>query len=95
MSQLIEASKTEQFGNDAQTNNLIALFIMVGTTLVCIIAGTKGGHILAGVIAGLTLFLALGIMFTLMGWLSAFILFGIFMVLLVGIIFVVMISSGN
>ncbi len=63
--QVLDAGKTEQFGDDVNTNNFIALFIMIASAIVFVIAGTKGGHILAGLISGFCIFLVEAIFFAL------------------------------
>lgn len=94
-SELLDAAKTEQFGDDSKTNNLISIFIMTGITLIIVVVGAMGGNMLAGIIGGILLFLVSGIGFALLGWLSAFILFGIFIVLLVGLVFAFMMGGGS
>ena len=89
--QLLDASKTDQFGDDPKSNNFISLFIMVGISLTIILAGGVGG---LAVIGSILFFIVSGFFFALIGWLSPFILIG--MVVSVLIIFVFfMILKGS
>lgn len=91
--QTIDQTKTELSGNDTQTNNLIALLIMLGV-LVALIYFTHGHK--SGIIAGTVLFNVLGLFFTIVGWLSAWIIFVVFIVeVLVGFILYISMGGSN
>lgn len=78
----IDTSKDELAGDDTSTNNLISITIMI----VSMVAISIAVHAFWGIFA----FMAEAIFFTLVGWLSTFILFGIFFVGLVTIIIIFM-----
>lgn len=79
-SQLLRASKNEQFGDDSDTNNFISLFL--ATAL--LIAISWAGRSLIAVIIGFIVFFAVSLFFTIIGWLSVWIMFGVFFVTLIG-----------
>lgn len=82
----LEASKNQQFGDDTNTNNFLALFFIIA------IAGFLGyyGNIWAGVGA----FYILGIFFTIVGWLSIFILFGFILTGVIALVFGFMLKQS-
>jgi len=86
----IDASKTQQYGNDSKTNNFIALFFMLGIPILFLIYGAKTG--IYGAIAS---FFVLSFFFTIVGWLSIFILFGIILVALVILVLGFMLSGDS
>jgi len=90
----IDTAKGEELGDSPNTNNFLALtiIILVGGLL---IGGslTAGGGIWGVAIGGIAM-IGLAIFFTLVGWLSPFILLGMFIVLLVMVVFAFMISGG-
>ena len=88
----IDASKTQQFGNDSSSNNFIALFLILGLPVVIIWAGR--GHLASIMVSGLA-FIGLTIFFAVVGWLSPFILLGIFLVFLLIIVFVFILRGGD
>lgn len=88
----IEASKNQQFGDTSDSNNFVALFLIIGIPLVIIIAGL--GSIASIIVAGFT-FIGLAVFFTIVGWLSPFILLGIFIICLLVIVLAVMIKGGS
>ena len=75
----IGASKDQQFGDDTNTNNFLALFFMV-----CI-AGFLGYY--GNVWMGVGSFYILGIFFSIVGWLSVFIIFGLILTGLIALVF--------
>jgi len=91
LSQNVEASKDEMFGDDSDTNNMIALTFMI------VIAGgiAIGIHSIMGAVVGALVFVVLGIFFTIIGWLSVFILFGIFIVIIISGVFMLLLSGGG
>lgn len=91
LSDSLNQGKNSQFGSDSATGNIVSLFLIVGLTIV-IIVGSGGS--LAGIVVGGFTFVATSILFTILGWLSPFILLGVFIVLLFGIVVMVMLG-GN
>ena len=82
---LIDASKDQMYGDDAPTNNFLSLVLMI------VVSGALGYYV--AVWAGLISFFVLGIFFALVGWLSAFILIGMFLIGIILMVFVIMIGS--
>lgn len=88
----IDSSKSEQFGSTTNTNNLIALIVMIIAMIGTIVA--THGHPM-GIVAGIGVFYASAVFFTIVGWLSPFILFGmIIFAVIIGVI-IFMIGSGS
>jgi len=83
----LSASKDQQFGDDVNTNNFIALFFIIA------IAGYLmfNGNILAGILA----MFILAIFFTIVGWLSVFILFGFILTGLIAIVIKMMVGGQS
>ncbi len=83
----LSASKDQQFGDDVNTNNFIALFFIIA------IAGYLmfHGNILAGILA----MFILAIFFTIVGWLSVFILFGFILTGLIAIVIKMMVGGQS
>jgi len=90
LSQNLENAKNEQFGNDAKTNNIISLFFMIGVPAIIVIM--SGGSAL-GILLSIGLFIVEGFLFTIMGWLSPFILIGIVVFALIIMVFAFMIKG--
>ena len=88
-SQLFTASKNEQFGNDTDTNNFISLLF---STLVLIIVCLAGRSLIAVMVGGMAFF-AVNIFFTIIGWLSVWITFGIFFICLIGAIVLLLLKK--
>lgn len=95
LSENLDNSVNEQFGSDATTKNIIALIIIIGSGLAFAIIGMKGGHFLAGIGAGTIVMIIVAIGTALIGWLSPFILFGMFFVLLMIMVFAFMIGGSS
>ena len=91
----MDASKNEQFGDDSDSNNFLALFIMTFIAIFFIVAGAKADHIKAGLVGGIATFFILGLFFTIVGWLSPFITIGMIIIMLVLIIFGFMIGGSS
>jgi len=83
----LSASKDQQFGDDVNTNNFIALFFIIA------IAGYLmfNGNVLAGILA----MFILAIFFTIVGWLSVFILFGFILTGLIAIVIKMMVGGQS
>ncbi len=73
--QRISISKTQQFGNDGDTNNFIALFFIIGIPALILWAGHKSRLV---VVSAIAIMFALSFFFAMVGWLSFFIVFGLF-----------------
>ncbi len=67
---MLIASKNEQFGDSANTNNLISMIFMIAIPLLIIIKVPS----LGGALAGSMLYFGLAVFFTIIGMLSPFIL---------------------
>lgn len=87
----IEASLEQQYGDDDASKNFVALFLMVGIMIVIILA-TKSRM---GIIAGIATFYAQGIYWAVRGWLSPFILLGMFLVVLIAFMFIMIIGHKS
>ena len=87
----IDASKDAAYGDDSNTNNFIALFILIFVAGAIII---KAGNFW-GTVGGIAFFVAGATFFAIVGWLSAFILLGVYLVLLIGIVFAFMLSGSS
>jgi len=87
----IEASKQQHYGDDTDTNNFIALTIMI-VIAGAVMIGTKS---IIGAVVGIGVFVALGVFFTIIGWLSGFILLGILIVVIAGAVFIALIGGGS
>jgi len=94
--QNIDQGKTDWVGNDANSNNLIALFLAVAFAIglgvaVTLLAGNVG---MAGI--GFLLGLVISIFFfTVVGWLSPFILIGIVIVFILVVVMAVVLGTGK
>ena len=84
---MLQASKDQQFGDDTNTNNFLALFFML------MIAGFLGYY--GNVWMGVGAFYVLGIFFTIVGWLSMILLFGLILTGVIAIVFKFMIGKGE
>ena len=82
---LLSASKTQQFGDDTHTNNFISLIIIIS------VASAVGIYL--NIWGGIMVLFSLGIFFTLVGWLSAFILVGFFIVGIIALVFGMMLPK--
>jgi hypothetical protein len=87
----INYGKTQQLGSDTDSNNFIAMFLMIGIAVMCIV-GSRGA--ISGVLVGGGLFFVMGIFFTIVGWLSPFIMVGMFFVALALIVLLWIMNSG-
>jgi hypothetical protein len=67
----IDAEKTKQYGDDTATNNFIALFFILGIAGLFIVYGDRGSKYLS-----IPAFFITVIFFTVIGWLSPFLMFG-------------------
>jgi hypothetical protein len=85
----LDYSKEQQFGTGTNTNNFIALFIMIGIAIMIILAGKST----LAIIAGVAFFYVMGFFFAMVGWLSPFILLGLVFVALIG--FVLLFMTGG
>lgn len=93
LSELISTSKSEMFGDDSITNNMVSLFLMIGIASAIALGG--GGSALS-VLLGIAIFISLGFLFAIMGWLSAFILIGIVLsVLIIAVLIFVMLGNQS
>jgi len=91
----IDYLKDESYGDDSNSNNLIAILLMCFISgLLVVSVAQHGGGIFAGVI-GVLSFVTLAIFFTIVGWLSPFILLGIFFIGLVIIVLAFVIGGGG
>jgi hypothetical protein len=79
---LVENAKEELIGDDTNTNNLFCMVIslVVGVGAAVVLAGATGALMIAGVL-GLTVFVMTLTFFAVVGWLSAFILISVYVVL--------------
>lgn len=68
---MIDATKDQQFGDDENTNNALSMIFMIGVVVILIWWGGK-----VGALASIPLFYVMGFFFTIIGWLSVFILVG-------------------
>ncbi|MDD5059418.1 MAG: hypothetical protein PHQ60_16295 [Sideroxydans sp.] len=84
---LMDASKNQQFGDDTNTNNFIALGIMIA------LAGMLGFY--AGIWVGIASFFMSAIFFVMVGWLSGFILIGLLIVGVIALFFSFMAHSSG
>lgn len=85
--QNIVASKNQQFGDDTPTNNFLSLIIILA------ISGVIGYYIVTW--AGIMSLFMLSIFFTLVGWLSPFILIGMFIVGVIALVFGMMLGNKS
>ena len=92
---LIDAGKDEQFGDDTNSNNIVALIIILGGAAGIIIASVKASHGLAGVIVAMIWAMGSAIFFTIVGWLSVFIMFGMFIVTLLLLVLGAFLKGGD
>jgi hypothetical protein len=83
----VDASKTEQFGDDTPTNNILSIILML-------VIGAMIGYYI-NIWAGMMALFVLGIFFTMVGWLSGFILVGLFIVGVIAIVFGLMIAGQS
>jgi hypothetical protein len=81
------ASKNQQFGDDANTNNFISLFFIFAISGFLMYYGN--------VIAGIFALYLLSIFFVIIGWLSSFILIGIILTGLIAIFFKSVIGGSS
>lgn len=86
--------KTEQYGDDPDTNNLLALAITIFVSTVVAVGIAKHGGGALSVVIGALIFIVLSIFFALVSWLNPFMLLGEFLVMLVTI-FVMILLRGN
>jgi len=83
----LDASRKQQFGDSENTLNFIALFFMLG------VAGFLGYY--GNVWMGVGSLYVTGIFFTIVGWLSVFILFGLILTGIIAIVFKLTMGSGQ
>jgi len=86
----ISASKTQQFGDDTDSNNFISLFFIIGLPLAIILTAGK-----SGVLAGILIYFGGAFFFTIVGWLSPFILLGSIIAGLIMMMFVFMLGGSS
>jgi len=88
----ISASKTQQFGEDDNTNNFISLFFMILIPAFIIYHGngSKGS-----ISVGMGVFFMLAIFFAVVGWLSLFLMFGLFFIVLIMAVILLVLSGGS
>jgi hypothetical protein len=91
LSQNLDNAMNDNFGDDAMSKNIVSIVLMVGIPAVVAIA--SGGASIA-ILLALALFVGEGFLFTLMGWLSPFIVLGIVVVCLIVMVFAFMIKGG-
>lgn len=84
---LIDRSKDQMYGDDTPTNNFLSLVFMI-----CI-GGVIGAYV--AIWAGVLTFFMLAIFFALVGWLSAFILIGMFLIGIILMVFAIIIGSKS
>jgi len=84
---LIDNSKKQWFGDDTHTNNLLSLIFIL------VIAGVVGYYL--QIWAGIGALFMLSIFFTLVGWLSVFILVGLFLVGAIALVFGILLKTGE
>lgn len=91
----IDNTKDKNAGDDVNTNNMLAIIItlLISSIIVIVVSKTGAGGL--GAVAGGITFLVLAIFFTIVGWLSAFIMFGIVLLLLVALVIGVMMGGGG
>lgn len=87
----IDASKDQQYGDDTNTNNFIALFFMILIPAGIIWLGRSAIAIFGAIGA----FIVLSVFFLIVGYLSAFIFIGIVLVMLLIIVFAFMLGSSS
>ena len=87
----IDSSKDQQYGDDKNSNNFIALFFMIGLPLL-IILSTRSK---AGVLGGIVVYFGLSFFFTIVGYLSPFILLGSIVSALILFVFAFVIGGGE
>jgi hypothetical protein len=90
----IDYSKTDNFGNDSETNNFLSILIMIIVMAGLSFYGIKiqsAAPFYAGIIA----FFALGIFFGVVGWLSPFLVFGMLIVLVAIVVFMFMMGGSS
>jgi len=90
----IDASKTENFGDDKPTNNLLSLIFMLSIAGILIGVGVRNQSN-ATVYAGLASFFMMGFFFAVVGWLSPFLIFGLVIVLIAIIVFMFMMGGSS
>jgi hypothetical protein len=78
-------------GDDTNTNNLVSLIIIVILTIIPIVYGRNA----LSVVVGMGVFFCLTLFFTIVGWLSPFILVGCIITLLVGIVLIFMLGGSS
>lgn len=89
----IDYSKTENFGDDANTNNLLAFIIMITVAVGIGAAIGKFSGWIGGAI-GVISFYAIGFFFAITGWLSPFAIFGL-IISFIGLIGLSMFLNGE
>ena len=90
--QLINAGKNEQFGNDSDTNNFLALLLAIGLPCIILWLGHKSRLV---VVSAIGLMIALMFFFTIIGWLSFFITFGAFITIIIVFFILLMFGGGS
>jgi hypothetical protein len=89
--QNIDSAKDSVAGDDTNTNNLVSLIIIVILTIIPIVYGRN----VLSVVVGMGVFFCLTLFFTIVGWLSPFILVGCIITLLVGIVLIFMLGGSS
>jgi hypothetical protein len=90
----IDATKTSFFGNDEATNDFISLLISFVVFVAIFGAAIYLNMMGAGLVIGGAAFMALSIFFTIVSWLSPFIIFGEFLIIAV-VVFLAWLSGSR
>jgi hypothetical protein len=94
--QLVEQARKDTYGDDDNTKNFISLFIIMGGAIAVIMGVVIGfGSLGAGFILAIIWVYGTAFFFTIVGWLSVFILLGLIIVALLIVVLLIMIGSGG
>jgi len=88
---LVDAGKTETMGDDTPTNNFVSLFFMIFVPLSILWIGKN----VMAVIMATGVFIVLGFFFAIVGWLSAWIIFGLIIFIFVAFFLFVLIGTSG
>lgn len=91
-SQSVFGAKNEIFGDDADTNNMLSLFISIVLPMLLLWFGHKSKLV---VLSAVGIMIALMFYFTFIGWLNFFITFGVFIIIIIVFFILTIIGSGN
>lgn len=92
LGQMVQESKTEQFGDDSATNNFISFILMVGLAGAVLL---MGGVSSLGILLSIVVFVVSGFFFGIIGWLSPFILIGLVVAMLIVMVLVFMMRGQS